>query len=450
MKQTPEEKYREEQRKLARRSQQGIRPEYPQALGVAPLFYTDEISSSASLSMEAMRSFMGLSNEEETKKMKYEIGDRIECVKDGFYYSLHPGNKGTIVSIYREDPKGTVWCVAFDKAFEGGHDCDGRVRDGHGRNSRQADLDEFFKKIKKVEPKKVVELDLKALDAVVLPTEARNEIEAVLKQHKNSQELFEEWGLAETIKYGKGMIFCFHGTPGTGKTWAAQCMANAVHQELLVITAAEIQSQEPGGANRNIQESFKVAKKDNKILFLDECDSLITQRNDVGMIIGSEINTLLTEIEKCEGICILATNRIETLDEALERRITLIVAFEEPDHAQRQEIWKRLLPKKMPLEKDVEIERLADHKLTGGQIKNAVLQAARLALAQEAKKVSLANFEQAIERIQHSKNLMGMASRYRQDRKEDFGKSGGNIDKVMGVDKVRKVEKVKMIEDEIK
>ncbi len=142
------------------------------------------------------------------------------------------------------------------------------------------------------------------------------------------------------------------------------------------------------------------------------------------MVLGGEINTLLTEIEKFEGVCILATNRIETLDEALERRISLIVEFPEPTHPQRQQIWKKLIPKKMPLEKDVVVEKLADHKLTGGQIKNAVLQAARLALATDAKTVTLAHFESAVARIQKSKSLMGTASRYRQGLvKEDFRRS---------------------------
>jgi SpoVK/Ycf46/Vps4 family AAA+-type ATPase len=132
------------------------------------------------------------------------------------------------------------------------------------------------------------------------------------------------------------------------------------------------------------------------------------------MILGGEINTLLTEIEKTEGIVILATNRIENLDAALERRISLIVEFPEPTFEQRQVIWEKTIPKKMPLNKDVKLDKLSEYKLTGGQIKNAVLQAARLALAEDAKAVNEQHFENAIKRINKSKNLMGTASRYEQ------------------------------------
>lgn len=267
--------------------------------------------------------------------------------------------------------------------------------------------------LKPAEPK-IEKFDLKELDRLIIAAEIRVEIESVLKQHKNSKKLFEEWGLGKTIEYGKGMTFLFYGGPGTGKTWGAHCIAKTVGKELLVIGAAEIQSSEPGGANRNIQNAFKSAKELSKVLFIDECDSLITSRDDVGMIIGGEINTLLTEIEQFEGICILATNRIDTLDEALERRISLIVEFLEPNFEQREQIWLNMLPIKMPLGNDINLSILAAHKLTGGQIKNVLLQAARLAAAEDAQHVEKAHFDRAIERVQKSKSLMGTRSRYNQ------------------------------------
>lgn len=196
----------------------------------------------------------------------------------------------------------------------------------------------------------------------------------------------------------------------TGKTWGANCIAKSLGKKLSVISAAEIQSSEPGGANRAIQAAFRDAKK--KVLLLDECDSLITSRSQVGMIIGSEINTLLTEIEKFEGVCILTTNRIETLDEALERRIALIVEFPNPNFEARVGIWKRLLPAKMPLGKDVKVNVLAEFSLTGGQIKNVILQAARMAVANNQSKVGLEHFDAAISRVSKSKGLLGKTGRY--------------------------------------
>lgn len=260
----------------------------------------------------------------------------------------------------------------------------------------------------------VLKFDQKKLNELVISPEVKEEIIAVLEQHKNHDKLFTTWGLGKMIEYGRGMSFMFYGGPGTGKTWASTCIAKAMGTDLVVLSAAEIQSSEPGGANRAIQAAFKEAKDKNKVLFIDECDSLITSRNDLGMILASEVNTLLTEIEKFEGVVILATNRIEHMDEALERRISLIVEFPKPDYGSRKKIWSKLMPAKMPITKDVSIDTLAKEELTGGQIKNVVLQAARMALAGKCTKVEMKHFAVAIARIRKSKNLMGSASRYRQ------------------------------------
>lgn len=335
----------------------------------------------------------------------FKIGDEVKLRKTSGYY----GGSGQL-------PPDVVGVITR---------CDGDrdIEVTWGRNeSNTYGPDDLCHKAMTVH--KASAFDLTKLNPLVIDKAVKEEIEAVLKQHKNKDKLFVEWGLGETIEYGKGMTFLFYGPPGTGKTWAASCMAKVVGQELLSIGAAEIQSSEPGGANRAIQEAFKAANEWGKILFIDECDSLITSRADLGMVLGGEVNTLLTEIEKAEGIVILATNRIENLDEALERRISLIVEFPEPDHGQRQEIFKKLIPKKMPLAKDVSMEKLAENRLTGGQIKNVIVQAARLALSGDAKEVKLAHFESAIKRVQKSKSLMGSASRYSQTVvREGFGKS---------------------------
>lgn len=265
----------------------------------------------------------------------------------------------------------------------------------------------------KEEPKKI-ELNPKELERVIMKQEYKHEIIAVLKQYSYKEKMFKDWGLEDTIEYGKGMNFLFHGPPGTGKTWCANCIAKSLGLELLIISAADIQTSEPGGANRNIIQAFSTAAKEQKVLLLDECDSLITVRGDVGMILGSEINTLLTEIEKFEGVCILATNRVDSLDAALERRISLIVEFAEPDLVQREEIWRTLVPKKLPLAQDVDFKKLSSYKLTGGQIKNVIVQAVRMALNNEDKEVGIGRFIQATKRIQSSIGLLGKGSRWSQ------------------------------------
>jgi hypothetical protein len=80
-------------------------------------------------------------------------------------------------------------------------------------------------------------------------------------------------------------------------------------------------------------------------------------------------------------------------------------------------------------------------QLTRGQIKNAILSAARLASSDESNKVSLANFEKAIARITKSKNLMGSASRYMQGFREDLQKGpSGRVNKEKSISSFLDIE----------
>jgi len=360
-----------------------------------------------------------------TVSTKFKEGDIVICdynnpgdgkpFKTKVLKALHPGSDSHVAV---EHPKGLR--IEQDSAF-GNHP---------GHRSRKWDtfmwVEDYNLKMASDGIERDGKIDTDQLKALIMDDATKNEIISTLKQHENHTKLFEDWGLGETIEYGKGMTFMFHGSPGTGKTWGAKCIAKALKAELHTIGAAEIQSQEPGGANRAIMEAFETAKTEGKVLFIDECDSLITSRADVGMILASEINTLLTEIEKFEGVCILATNRIDTMDEALERRISLIVEFPEPMHGQRIEIFRNIMPQKMPVEADVTCDVLADHKLTGGQIKNVVLQAARLAMGEGATAVGMRHFDAAVSRLQKSKGRMGSESRYRQGvANEAYTKSVG-------------------------
>jgi len=118
----------------------------------------------------------------------------------------------------------------------------------------------------------------------------------------------------------------------------------------------------------------------NAVLFFDECEAVFGRRGGGGG--DKTLNTLLTEIERHEGIVFLATNRPYTLDEAMHRRITAVVEYRPPDFNMRYRIWENLLKSgKLELGAEVDIAALAaKYELTGGFIKNAVMSALLSAL----------------------------------------------------------------------
>lgn len=209
----------------------------------------------------------------------------------------------------------------------------------------------------------------------------------------------EDWGLAEVIKYGRGVTLLFHGPAGTGKTLVARKLAEALGFKLVELDTAMLESAEPGQFERNLKAYFEAAGEDGKtVLFIDECDGLIQSRQGMGQIMSGQSNALLKCIEAYEGVLIMATNRVDSLDEALERRISMIIEIPRPTPATRKKIWKYHLPKKLPLGAGVDIADLAQYDLSGGQIKNVVINAARYAIADEAEEVNEVHFKRAVVR----------------------------------------------------
>lgn len=254
---------------------------------------------------------------------------------------------------------------------------------------------------------KVVNTGLKqavTLDSVVMSEEMRGDIRSAISQIEHQEKIFTEWGFSEVFEKGTAITLLFYGVPGGGKTLTAQAIATETKSTLKTISTAEIESMEPGGAERALQAVFAEAKKlfklkkNPQVLLFDECDSLLMDRNEVGPIIGAQINCLLTEIERHEGIVIFTTNRLGKLDPALERRISAKIEFMFPDEGARLQIWKRLIPSAAPLGDDVDFDQLAKYPLAGGNIKNAVLNAARKAAYEKSEKIYMTHFKKAIEK----------------------------------------------------
>ena len=243
-------------------------------------------------------------------------------------------------------------------------------------------------------PKVVVDFN-----TVVIADEKRQQILEALEQINQGDLIFDKWGFGETIEKGKGVSMLFYGPPGTGKTLMAQAIASKLDKKLKVIAAADIESNMPGEAERNIRKAFEESKDD--VLLFDECDSLVYSRQNVGPIMAAQVNELLSQLERFDGVTVFTTNRLGNLDEAVNRRLALKLAFDLPTHAERVEIWKRMFPKQCPLDEDVDWTRLAIVELSGGYIKNAVLRAARMAAAEkledDAKRIRMAHLIRAIE-----------------------------------------------------
>ncbi len=237
------------------------------------------------------------------------------------------------------------------------------------------------------------------MDQLALSGKVRKSLAMAGAQAKHAGVLVKEWGLGDVIAYGRAVTLMFSGPPGVGKTACAEAMAHELGKPILVADYASIQNCYVGVTEKNIVRTFREARKAGAVLFWDEADAMFFDRNTANKSWEvRDVNVLLQELEKYEGVCILATNRKLSLDQALERRISLKVEFERPDGEMRRLIWQKLMPKKMPTAQDVDLDRLSEADLTGGEIKNVVLNAARMALARGAEgPVRMGDFLDALE-----------------------------------------------------
>lgn len=211
---------------------------------------------------------------------------------------------------------------------------------------------------------------LASLDDVVVNPEDKKRILSVVERHDEYLRYRKEWGLDDVIRYGRGVLMLFYGPPGTGKTMMAHGVAARIGRRVLNVDIPTF--MEHREANAFFPALFREARLQNAVLFFDECESLFAARTTGNNL----LNVLLTEIERFEGVAILATNAPEQLDPALDRRALVRVSFPEPDRESRLRIWRQHLPARAPLADDVDLDTLASRfELTGGYIKNAVLAA---------------------------------------------------------------------------
>ena len=150
-------------------------------------------------------------------------------------------------------------------------------------------------------------------------------------------------------------------------------------KKVLLVDFGSLSGKRDGSdLDADLKGLFREAHMSNAVIFFDECEVVFRSRN-----IGGDrlLNSLLTEIERHEGIVFLATNRPYELDEAMHRRITAVIEYQSPDHTMRRKIWNNLLSQNLSLSSCVDTSALAvKYELSGGFIKNAVLSAVLMAL----------------------------------------------------------------------
>ena len=221
-----------------------------------------------------------------------------------------------------------------------------------------------------------------AWDDLVLPELQMQTLNEISAQVRQRVKVYEDWGFAAKNARGIGVAALFYGPSGTGKTLAAEVLANELKLDLYRIDLSTVVSKYIGETEKNLRRIFDAAERGGAILLFDEADALFGKRSEVkdshDRYANIEVSYLLQRMEAYRGLAILTTNQKQALDTAFLRRLRFVVQFPFPDASQRAEIWRRTFPAQTPTEA-LDVQKLARLNVAGGHIRNIALNAAFLA-----------------------------------------------------------------------
>jgi hypothetical protein len=206
-------------------------------------------------------------------------------------------------------------------------------------------------------------------DDIVLAPEETNLLQQIADQIRQRSQVYQNWGFDKRMNRGMGISALFAGESGTGKTMAAEVIANDLQLNLYRIDLSAVVNKYIGETEKNLRRLFDAAEDGGAILFFDEADALFGKRSEVkdshDRHANIEVNYLLQRLEAYRGL-------------AFMRRLRFIVNFPFPGVAERQVMWEKVFPPQTPTE-DLDYNRLARLNLTGASIHNVALNAAFLA-----------------------------------------------------------------------
>jgi transitional endoplasmic reticulum ATPase len=248
----------------------------------------------------------------------------------------------------------------------------------------QADLDHAIDEIEPTGLRTVsLELPSVSLDDVGGLSAAKREIVRTVYWPLAYADRFERAG----IEPPSGVLL--YGPPGTGKTLLARAAAGLSDANFISVNGPELLDRYVGESERAIRELFATARESAPaVVFFDEVDAISSARRGDDTGVGERVvSQLLTELDGLEPltdvVVVAATNRPETIDEALLRpgRIETAVETPLPDRTARREILA-IHTRETPLSPDVDLDDVARRTAgySGGDLAALVREAAMLAI----------------------------------------------------------------------
>ena len=268
-------------------------------------------------------------------------------------------------------------------------------------------------------------------DTIVLPKNTLEELDvAVSIADADVLARYNDWGL-NVLDPNPRAILNFYGPPGTGKTHAAEALAHRLGKEIIVAGCKELESKWLGEGPKNVAAAFLAARRSGAVLFFDEADGLISQRQLQEQSGGENQlnavkNAMLTEVECHKGIVVFASNFVEKYDSAFATRIQG-VEFTAPTQETLIKIWETKIPVVVPGRDSLDFNALAEltfkYGFCGRDVRNAAVRAFKTILRAKREAISQNDLILACEALIKDRKNMERSNTYRNTMKTDGGVS---------------------------
>lgn len=259
--------------------------------------------------------------------------------------------------------------------------------------------------------------------------EAKEDLEEIVEFLRDPQKFQRLGG-----KIPRGVLLV--GPPGTGKTLIARAVAGEANVPFFTISGSDFVEMFVGVGASRVRDMFEQAKKNAPcIIFIDEIDAVGRHRG-AGLGGGNDereqtLNQLLVEMDGFEPnesiILIAATNRPDVLDPALLRpgRFDRQVTVPNPDVAGREKILK-VHVRNVPLAPNVDLKVMARGTpgFSGADLMNLVNEAALLAARRNKRLVTMAEFEDAKDKIMMGAERRTLAMTEDEKKKTAYHEAG--------------------------
>lgn len=211
------------------------------------------------------------------------------------------------------------------------------------------------------------------IDSLVLPEAKKLFVRGLIRAHGFANREFDDI----VRDKGKGIVGLFAGPPGVGKSLTAEVVAEVAQKPLYILSSGEL-GDNPTSVQERLDRVLELTEAWSAVLLLDEADVFLVKRDNTNLTRNAITSVFLRKLEYYQGILLLTTNRLSSIDDAFQSRVHFCFQYDGLGEEERAQIWQNFLIRArasdhVPIHiSDAEQRELARWELNGRQIKNII------------------------------------------------------------------------------